>query len=438
MFRKFKINPVIKFLSLTLIFLFVCGLIFNLNIPIPTNQQSQNKDPNTTPIYVLAIITEAKGLTQIASSQSPDSLAQDNGGIKQVSQEVTAKIIWGQNKNESYNLNVPLLGTQTEKLKLSQSDLVILLKGQNTTENQFYYADKFRLVAVVLIFLIFLALVIFFARLKGILSLAGLSFSILIILRLLIPGILNGLDPYWLSIGVVGVSAIASLYLAHGFHKRTTIATIGIIITLFLAAGLASLFASLAKLSGMGSEESVYLQFGALQKADFQGLFLAGVMIGVLGVLDDIATAQVTIVHELKNANFAFTTRELYNRAIRVGKEHIASLVNTLAFAYIGSSFALILSLYLNQSNQPWWLILNNEMIVEQIVNTLVGSSALVLGVPITTAISSFYYGQLKNRNEIKELKMDTNGVHLDPNQIQNEVFYRTKGEPEITKWLKR
>ena len=440
-FNNWKFGNLLKKISLGVIFILICIFISNFQFP-GSSQKTDSVNGISTPNYTLATVIEAGKVIQPNQSSSEDSgqifNPNNSGNVMQASQNAKVKILFGSDKNKELDLVVPLLGTKPEKIKVNNNDWVILLKGQNTDDSQYYFADKFRLIAVALIAVIFFGLVICFARFKGVLSLAGLSFSVLIIFKLLIPGIISGLDPYWLSIAVVGLAAVVSIYLAHGFHKRTSIAVASILITLVLAAILASTFAGLAKLSGMGTEESVYLQFGVLKKIDFQGLFLAGVMIGVLGVLDDIATAQVTIVHELKNANFNFGARELYTRAIRVGKEHIASLVNTLAFAYIGTSFALIISLYLNQGNQPWWFVLNNEMIVEEIVNTLVGSSALVLGVPISTLISSWYYGRLKNINDVKGLKFDTRGVHVDPNQIQNEISYRTKGELEINKWLKR
>ena len=128
---------------------------------------------------------------------------------------------------------------------------------------------------------------------------------------------------------------------------------------------------------------------GLLENIDLKGLLLGGIIIGALGVLDDVTTGAAAAVDEIYKANPAFTFTELYQRGLSVGREHITSLVNTLALAYIGASFPLLL-LFTTNAAQPLWVALNAENIVEEVIRTLVGSTTLILAVPITTALMAY------------------------------------------------
>ena len=149
----------------------------------------------------------------------------------------------------------------------------------------------------------------------------------------------------------------------------------------------------LASIFGMGTEESVLLQFGPLENIDLRGLLLGGIVIGALGVLDDITTAQTAVVDELRRANPRMTFRQLYAAGISVGREHIASLINTLALAYVGASLPLLMLFTINDA-MPLWVTLNSEFIAEEIVRTLVGSSALLIAVPISTWCAAQAFAQ--------------------------------------------
>lgn len=206
------------------------------------------------------------------------------------------------------------------------------------------------------------------------------------------------------------VIALFSIYLAHGLNRRTTIALISTLLTLGIASGLAILFVKAGKLFGLGSEEAFYIQqLGSLADLNLQGLLLGGIILGALGVLDDITTAQTAAVYEIKRANSALTVRELYNRGISVGREHISSLVNTLFLAYAGASLPLFLFFTVGGSTQPLWVTLNSEFIAEEVVRTLVGSIALMLAVPITTFLAANYFG---NRPVEQNSSQETEHVH--------------------------
>ncbi len=222
----------------------------------------------------------------------------------------------------------------------------------------------------------------------GILSIAGLAVSVGVLVLFVIPRIVAGSDPLVTSMIGCILIAVCSLYIAHGIKRRTSVALLATIVTLILALFLAFLFVHVASLFGMGSEESLYLQMGQLQSVNLRGLLLGGMLLGALGVLDDITTAQCAVVDEVSKANPLLTSAQLREAGASVGREHIASLINTLALAYAGASLPLLLLLDVN-SDFPLWVTLNGEFLVEEIVRTLVGSMALLLAVPISTWLAS-------------------------------------------------
>jgi uncharacterized membrane protein len=178
-----------------------------------------------------------------------------------------------------------------------------------------------------------------------------------------------------------------ALYLTHGFNPATTTAVLGTLAALFLTGALALIFVNISIFTGAGSEEAAFLQISQ-QQVNLQGLLLASIIIGTLGVLDDVTVTQASAVWELQRANPDYGIRNLYRAAIRIGRDHIASTVNTLVLAYAGASLPLLL--LFSVSNRPITEVLSTETVAEEIVRTLVGSIGLVASVPITTALAAF------------------------------------------------
>lgn len=278
--------------------------------------------------------------------------------------------------------------------KLNVGDGVILGRS-NEAGAPFYIADLDRMNGLIVIAILFLVATFIFGRLRGVTSLLGLMLSMLVLVGFVIPQVVAGRDPLTISIIGAAITALISLYLAHGVSKKTTIALISTLITLCFAGFLATFFVKLSNLSGTGSDDSMYLQQGQFAGLNLQGLLLGGIIIGTLGVLDDITTGQVAIVNELKEANRSLGWKELYRRALRVGREHIASLVNTLALAYVGAAFPLLL-LFAAEKDIPIWITFNSEPVAEEVIRTLVGSVALICAVPITTFLAAYF---LRHRN---------------------------------------
>lgn len=262
--------------------------------------------------------------------------------------------------------------------------------GMGAKKDYYYIVDKYRINNILVLIAIFFALAIYFGRKRGLTSIIGLLFSVWIVFYYIIPHIVQGGNPFLYAI--IGSFAIlfVSLYLSHGFNRRTTIALVSTIAVLCLAVGIDWSFVAIAKLAGNGTEEAFYLQFGSTS-INLRGLLLAGIIIGVLGVLDDATTGQSAAIEEIHNANPSLGYKELYRRGLSVGREHIASLINTLVLAYVGASFPLLL-LYTTQKSVPLWVTLNGNFIGEEVVRTLVGSSVLIIAVPLTTMLAAFFY----------------------------------------------
>ncbi len=310
-----------------------------------------------------------------------------------VVQNIKVKLLTGQEKGLEVIISHEL-GLQKSEQKLKPGQKVILGKQQQDSGVSYYVSDRYRLNSLIWIGFFFFCLIIFFARTQGLRAFLGLLTSFCILFFYGIPALLQGSNPLTVSLVVSFGIVCTSLYIAHGFRLRTTIAFISIVITLGLSAFLSWIFVRVSHVTGLGTEEAFFLQtsemFGSI--IDLRGLLLAGFLIGTLGVLDDVATAQSATVEELHKANEKLNFFELYTRGISVGKEHIVSLVNTLILAYTGASFPLILLLWIYET--PVWVTINSEMIAEEILRMLAGSTALVLAVPITTCLAAWIFSK--------------------------------------------
>ena len=304
-------------------------------------------------------------------------------------QTIDAKITQGTESGKTVTITqgglVPI--NDNQRVKVGDSVIIVKTWDEASKDPTYHIADFDRLPALGFMALFFFILVVAFGRIKGFTSMLGLVAGLVILTQFIVPHILAGDNPLLVTLAGSVAIAIISLYLAHGFNRRTSIAVVSTLLTLAGAVALAASFVSIGKLFGTGSEDALFLQTGDL-KINLQGLFLSGMIIGTLGVLDDITTAQTAVVDELHKANPALSRRELYYRSLSVGKEHIASLVNTLVLAYAGASLPIFLLFKLN-NQLPIWFTLNSEVIAEEIVRTLVGSSALILAVPLATLLAA-------------------------------------------------
>ncbi len=312
-------------------------------------------------------------------------------GIVQAYQSIEAEILNAPEKGKRILIDHGGLFAIKDTQKVRLGDVVVLTKTLPVDAEPVYYIiDQYRTHGLMFTTAIFFVLAVIFGRKRGLTSIFGLVFSVIVIFYVMIPYIARGGNPLFTCL--VGAFAILffSLYLSHGFNRRTTIALVASALALGIAILIDWLFVAITHLTGTGAEEAMYLQFSNVN-LDLRSLLLGGILIGVLGVLDDATTGQAAAVEEIHHANPALPFLALYKSGMSVGREHIASLINTLALVYVGASFPLLL-LFTTQKNLPLWVILNGNFLAEEIVRTLVGSSVLVLAVPITTALAAYVY----------------------------------------------
>ncbi|MFJ9679859.1 YibE/F family protein [Streptomyces sp. NPDC101194] len=251
---------------------------------------------------------------------------------------------------------------------------------------QYSVTDVNRKFPMTLLAGIFALVVVAVGRMRGVMALVALAVSFAVLTLFILPAVLQGSNP--LLVAVVGASAIMliALYMCHGLTARTSVAVIGTLISLLLIGLLGSLFIGWAGLTG-NTDDSTGLIHGLYPHIDMSGLLLAGVIIGSLGVLDDVTVTQTSAVWELHQANPMMGARGLYRAGIRIGRDHIASVVNTLVLAYAGAALPLLLLFSIAQSSVG--TVANSELVAEEIVRTLVGSIGLVASVPVTTVLAA-------------------------------------------------
>ena len=249
-------------------------------------------------------------------------------------------------------------------------------------------SDPYRLGVLLWVGVIFLALVFLFGGIQGIRGLASLAGSLVLIFYLLLPGIHSGASPILVSLGVASLIIFVGSYVTHGVNRTTTAAMLGMVATIVIT-GIATYFAiDLAQLSGFTSDENVYLNFGTGGRIDMVGLLFGGIMIGLLGVLYDSAIGQAVAVEELFTASKEYTRKQVYLRGLRIGREHIGALINTLAIAYVGASLPLLL--LLKESTASPFYLLNSEIFATEIIRILMSSIGIILAVPVTTLIATY------------------------------------------------
>ncbi len=268
--------------------------------------------------------------------------------------------------------------------RLTAGDNVIL--GFDPVTNSYYYQDRDRMSSLWWLILLFAVTVICLARVRGLLALFAMGGTVLMLVKFIAPSVLDGNDPVLVCVVAAAAIAYFSLYFTHGFSLMTTVALAGTLIALGLTLGISWIFFELAKFSGYSSEEAFVLPFLA-ESLDVRGLLLGGTIIAALGALDDVTVTQAATVLELSARNKALSTRQLMMSGLRVGREHIASTVNTLLLAYAGSSIPLLLLFAV--SEQSLGDVANSELIAIELVRTLCGSIGLVAALPITTYLAA-------------------------------------------------
>lgn len=276
---------------------------------------------------------------------------------------------------------------RADDIRMHPGDRILITIGK-TPANVVtaYFVDFIRTGALLWMTGIFAAAILFISGWKGLRSLLSMAFSLAVIIGYIIPHILVGEDP--VRVSVIGSALLlgVTLYLTYGWNLKSHSAVLGMLIALVLTGLLAWAFMLLTRLSGQGDESALFLLQMLGAQISLRGLFLGGMIIGALGVLDDLVMTQASAVFELHAADPNLGFRGLYKSGMRIGQDHVAATVNTLVLAYAGASLPMLLMFSLGRGNYLY--LINVAFVAEEIVRTLVGSLGLVAAVPLTTALA--------------------------------------------------
>lgn len=307
-------------------------------------------------------------------------------------QSVHARLLDGPQKNQYIHfIRSTNFGDKAAK-RLPIGSEVLLFKD-NENGNQYNFIARWYMPGVATLFALLLVLVIIIGGWRGITSILGLSISILILASFIIPRIINGQNALITCIEGAVFITLSSVYIAHGFNKRTTVALAGALVTLAIIVGLTGFASYLTGTSEIIDDSNLGILY-APHAIDIGGLLTGGVVIGSLGALFDITTGQAATVDEIHKANHTQTTKRLFWKGMSVGREHIAALINTLALVYVGVALPTIVTvIVLNQElhyQVPLLVNLNTEALTEEIVRTSVASMGTLLALPITTLLAAY------------------------------------------------
>lgn len=252
-----------------------------------------------------------------------------------------------------------------------------------------YFVDFVRVNSILWLVGIFVVTILTLSRWKGLRSLLSMAISLAVIIGYIIPHILAGEEPLRVSITGAIMLLMVTLYLTYGWNLKTHAAVLGMVIVLLITGALAGIFVSTTRLTGSGDENALFLMQMLNTQLNLRGLLLGGMIIGSLGVLDDLVTTQSSAVFELHHVNPILGFGQLFRSVMRIGQDHVAATVNTLVLAYAGAALPMLLMFSLGRGN--YGIFINYEFVAEEIVRTMVGSLGLIAAVPLTTAIATWF-----------------------------------------------
>ena len=317
-------------------------------------------------------------VTGIDQRQCAEDLADDVNGCGTAQVRITA------GADEGQDVTVPLPNGPGAP-EIAEGDQVVLIQTTSPDGEAYAIVDHQRSTGLWVLVAAFVLALVAFGRWRGVTALAGLAATFALLLFFVVPAILAGEPP--LLVALVGAAAITLtvLYLTHGFTLSTTVAVLGTLISLALTGALSALAVSALHLTGITDDISSSL--GITHTVNMEGLLLAGIVIGSLGVLDDVTVTQAATVSELGRANPAYGVAPLYRAGSRVGRSHIASVVNTIILAYAGSSLPLLILIVAN--NDSLGGVVTDQIIAQEIVRSVVATLGLIAAVPVTTGLAA-------------------------------------------------
>ncbi|MEX0909900.1 MAG: YibE/F family protein [Candidatus Paceibacterota bacterium] len=332
-----------------------------------------------TIIQAQELLAEEQGLyrAQVIKIINETEKVVEGTDVINISQDIIVEFLGGEKEGERVQFT-------NDYIELSERDIIFVnFLITNEGETIYSVAETDRRGVLLLFTLLFVVTFLIFSGWRGLLPLISLAAVFAVIFFLLVPMLLSGAPPVLISMLFSVVIMALVMFITHGFAPSTLAAFFGTVTTLFVTTILAQIAVTLASLSGYGDDAAIYLNLNTGGTLNLSGILLGSIIIGAIGVLDDIAITQTSLTAELKLANPSLPPSELFTRAMRVGREHISALVNTLALAYAGASLPLLLLFSLSDISPL--LLINREIFAVEIIRTLVGSIGLILAVPLST-----------------------------------------------------
>ena len=352
-------------------------------------------EPLATEGFVSPELSEAEGRAQ-ETYQPPTIL---KGEVKEIISQKTEFLLGPDIEQTVQILKVEIVeGEKKGVIVELQNDFIILKEDDKLFLNQiigvdgveFYTFEETNRVSGLVFFIgLFVVVYFLFTGKRGIRALLSLFGSFIIIVCFLLPRLLAGASPLSTSVFFAVIILFIVMYVTHGFNRKTTAAFFGTSISVLLTAFIAYYAVLFTRLSGFFSDEAVYLNIGTAGILDMRGLLLGAIIIGMIGVLDDIAITQASAVREISEVGKHLSRKEVFARSLRVGKDHMGASINTLALAYTGASLPLLL--LFSMSAAPWEVIVSREVFATEVVRTVGGSFGLLFAMPLTTLFAVFF-----------------------------------------------
>jgi len=373
--------------------LIIIAFVFTLFSPVFAYSQGSKEE--IFKAEIIEILREQEKITENGSSI--------------IQQNIKLKGLSGQWKNKEfvfYGIS-DIFVTKSHVYKKGDKVVVTHTKDPEG-KDVFYINDYVRTNNIYVLVLVFILTIIIIGKWKGLKALIGLLVSFAVIMKFIIPYILAGRSP--LPVAIIGsfLILLAIIYITEGFNKKSHLAIVSILFSLLITALLSIFFTSFIKLTGMAQEETIYLVGIGKEMINFKGLLLAGIMIGTLGVLDDIVISQIETVKQIKKANPRLSKKATFKMAYEVGSSHLGAVINTLFLAYAGVSLPLLILFYIGQ--EPFLSfsqVINNEIIATEITRTLVGVVGLTLAIPITNFLAVYFYSSATKKPVSKKSRFN-------------------------------
>jgi len=365
----------------------VLTILLSFFIFTPCLAQEENLEIDQAPVIAESHYEKAEVLAIHEEKETLES------GQENVIQELKVKILSGKFENQTISLENKIENNPYDMFLKEGDKIVLYIEELSDGQILHFVHDYYRLGKIITVIIIFFALLIILGGLQGLKTVISLLLGLFFILKFLLPQIMNGHSPILLTLIFCIIITALTFLLISGFKKKSFSAILGTIFGLFVSVILAIIFGKLSNLTGFGHEETRVL-FAKFPDLNYNGLFYSAIMIGALGAVMDVAMSIASSINEIKKANPSLGTKELFKSGIRIGKDIIGTMSNTLIYAYVGAALSLLL-LFIS-FGESYLKIFNFEFMAEEVIRSIAGSIGLIGAIPLTAFFSAWLESKSK------------------------------------------